>query len=507
MSEGTIKNAKLVPLLAAGGVLILHLLANPHYGFFRDELYFIICGSRPDWGYVDQPPIVPLLAAGSQLFGRSLFLLRAIAALFAAASAYVTCLIAIELGGGAFAQVFAALVSFLTPVLMNFGMKLSPDTPGLLLWPLITLVVLRIVRGGDPRLWLVAGAALGVSFESKYSVVFFAAALLIGLLATSHRKALLSPWFVAGVVLAMAIGLPSVLWQLRHDLPMLELLKNGQRGKNVQLGPLEFLLAQLLITNPILALVWILGWVCLLRDPNARFLGVTFAVLLLEMIALHAKHYYSADIFPVLIAAGAVAVERWTARSRAMRTAVEGLALTSGLITLPFALPVLPVETFIAYQQALAPLLNPEATKTEKLRLGSLPQDWADMQGWPELTATVASVYASLSPEARKQAVISARNYGEAAALEFFGRDYELPPVVSGHNQYFLWGTHGRSGEILIDINGDCGKRFNLYRSATVAATFSHPYVMPYENRMPILVCRGINRPIAEIWPRVKSYN
>src|SRR5579863_8477424 len=155
MSEATRRRLSAnMPALAALATLILHLAANPHYGFFRDELYFIICGFHPAWGYVDQPPVVPLIAAGTQLFGHSLFLLRAVCALFAAASVYTTCLLIVELGGGAFAQIFGALVAAVTPALMDFGGKLSTDTVGLWLWPLAALFALRIVKGADPRWWV-----------------------------------------------------------------------------------------------------------------------------------------------------------------------------------------------------------------------------------------------------------------------------------------------------------------------------------------------------------------
>ena len=184
-----------------------------------------------------------------------------------------------------------------------------------------------------------------------------------------------------------------------------------------------------------------------------------------------------------------------------------GLAVVSGLVLVPYVLPVLPIETFIRYHREVAPILHLEAARTEHHRLGPLPQDWADMQAWPELTAAVARVYSTLSPEERAQAVIYAQNYGEAAALEFFGTDYGLPPVISGHNNYYLWGTRGRSGEVLIDINGTCGERLHLYRSAALGATFTHPYVMPYEDNLRIMICRGINRPLTEIWPSVKSFN
>src|SRR5579871_2060836 len=211
--------ASIAPV-AALATLIVHLAANPHYGFFRDELYFIICGFHPAFGYVDQPPVAPLLAAGSQLFGHSLFLLRAVPAIFAAGGVYVTCQLVIELGGGAFAQILAALAVLFANVLMSFGMKVGPDMVGLWLWPLAALYVLRITTGGDPRLWVGAGAAIGVSLESKYSAVFFAAALIAGLGLTPQRRVLAAGWFAAGVAVAIAIALPNFIWQAAHGFPM-----------------------------------------------------------------------------------------------------------------------------------------------------------------------------------------------------------------------------------------------------------------------------------------------
>jgi hypothetical protein len=495
-----------IALASFAAVLVVHLVANPQYGFFRDELYFIMCGTRPAFGYVDQPPITPLLAAGSQLFGRSLFLLRAVAALFAAGSVYMTCLLAIELGGGSFAQVLGAIVAFLCPVLMSFGTKQSPDTPGLVLWPLVVWCVLRALRGGGDRYWLIAGAALGLAFEAKYSAAFFGVALFAGIIASSHRRQLLSKGCLGGVAIALAVCAPNVLWQLSFGLPMLELLRAGQEGKNVILGPLEYLLAQVLITGLVLAVVWIAGLVWSLRNPATRLIGIMFVVLMIEMILLHGKHYYPADVYPILIAAGAVAIEAWTSSRRWLRPVLSIGCVASALPLVPYVLPILPVESMIAYHHWIAPKLHLEAAKTEHQRVGVLPPDWADMHGWPELEALVVEVYRRLPEADRRQALIAASNYGEAAAIEFFGAGQDLPPVISGHNQYYLWGTHDRSGEVLIDVNGDCGAGLGLYRSSTVAATFSHPHVMPYEDQRPILVCRGLTRPLEEVWPMVKRY-
>jgi len=497
-----------IPVIAAVATFALHLVGNPHYGFFRDELYLIICGQHPQWGYVDQPPVTPLLSAATQLFGHSLILLRAVPAFFAGAAVYVTCLLAGELGGGAFAQILGALCVFFSPVLMNFGMKVSPDTPGLWLWPLAALYTLRLAKGADARGWLAVGAAMGVCLQSKYTVVFFLAALLLGLLLTAERKLLFSGWFVAGCALCGLIALPNFLWQAHYGLPMLELLRNAVHGKNILVGPVQYCLQQILINNLFLSLVWIIGLGWLLWNARLRFLGYAYVILMAVMVVLHGKHYYPADVYPYLIAAGGVAIETWTQRWKALKPVLATAAVLLGLVFLPFAMPILPEEGMVAYQERLFGMLHVsrQSVATEHGRMAPLPQDWADMHGWPELAATVASVYRSLPPADRAQAAIVASNYGEASAIDFFGRPFNLPPVISGHNQYFLWGTHGFSGNVIIDVAGDCGASQHLFASAERAAVFSSPWVMPYEDGIPIMVCRGIQKPLAELWPSVKAY-
>ncbi len=501
-------NARRIPLAAALVTLAVHAIGNPHYGFFRDELYFIICGFHPAWGYVDQPPVVPLLAAGSQLFGHSLFLLRLVPALFAAAGVYVTCLLAVELGGGAFAQLIAALAFLFAGVLMSFGMKVGPDEVGLWLWPLCALYVLRIAKGGDPRLWLAAGAAIGVSLESKYSVLFFAAALLAGLALTPQRRILATPWFFAGAALAAAIALPNFLWQAAYGFPMLELLRNGQNGKNVAAGPLLFMFQQLLLTNLWLSPIWIAGLVALFRTAVARFLGYTYVVLIVLMIVFHGKHYYPADVYPIVMAAGGVAIEAWTQRWRFLRYAVVAAAIAGGLFFLPFSLPVLPETAMVRYAQWVSGVLHvgKGALATERHRSSVLPEDWADMHGWPDLVATVARIYNALPPGQRSQAAIAASNYGEAAAIDFFGPAYGLPHAISGHNNYWLWGYRGYSGNVVIDVNGDCGASEHLFKTSRLAATFDAPWVISYEHDVPIMVCTGIREPLATLWPSLREY-
>lgn len=497
---------KRVAWVAGGLTLLFHLVANPHYGFFRDELYFIICGRHPAWGYVDQPPLVPLIAAGSQIFGVSLIALRATAALCAAAGVFVSVRLAAELGGGRFAQILTAIVVALTPVLCAFGEKVGPDMVGLWLWPLAALFVARVVNGGDPRWWLAAGAALGVSCEAKYSVIFFAAALLAGLALSPARRALATPWCAAGLALAALVALPNFLWQASHGFPMWELLRNAQiMGKNVVLSPGAFLEQQLLITNPLLAPLWIAGVVCAFLSPKRRWIGWTYVLLIAMMIAMHGKHYYPADVYPLAISSGALAVESWTQRITLLRPAIAVLAVAFSLWLIPIVEPILSEQQAAAYERQLVALLH-TTTATEHYRQVALPQDFADMHGWPELTALVARVYDGLPPAQRQRAAIVASNYGEAAAIDFFGGPYHLPPALSGHNNYWLWGTHGYDGSVVIDVHGDCGASAHLFRTSRRAATFDAPWVTSFEADAPIMVCRGIREPLAQVWPSVRHY-
>jgi 4-amino-4-deoxy-L-arabinose transferase-like glycosyltransferase len=491
--------------IAAAVVFAMHALGNAHYGFFRDELYFIICGRHPQWGYVDQPPIVPLLAALTQIGGHSLWLLRIVPALFAAGGAYVTVLLAAEYGGGAFAQSFAALIYCFTGVLLSFGGKVGTDEVGLLTWPLIALLVVRITKGADPRWWLAAGALAGISFESKYSVLFFLVALVTGLLLTAQRRILWNRWHWLGVAAALLIALPNVLWQAQHGFPMWELLQAGQNGKNVIVGPALYIVQELLITNPFLAPVWIVGVVWLFRQPQLRFLGWLYVLLIGEMIVFHGKHYYPANVYPIVIAAGAVPIEAWTKRT-STRIAYCAYACVFGLLFLPLSLPVLPVPAFFAYQTALAKLLPvPRAAlATEHDReLSPLPGDWADMHGWPELAATVASIYNALSPDERAKAVVFGGNYGEAAAVQFFAPGI---PVISSHNQYWLWGPAPYDGSIMIQINGTCWAKEGYFTSHTIAARTTSPYAISYEHDIPINICRGLKIPVARLWTESKNY-
>lgn len=491
-----------IPWIAALLTLALHLAGNPHYGFFRDELYFIICGFRPDVGYVDQPSLVPLLAAFSQTFGISLFALRAIPAVFAALTTYIAARFAVELGGGRFAIVVAALVTTFSPEMLAFGSRLSPDTVEMAAWPLMALVAYRITRGAHPRWWLAFGALTAFAAWSKYSVAFFAAALVIALLLTPQRSALRTPWFGYALALCALLVAPNFWWQWHYDFPMLQLLHNDY-GKFMLTWP-PFPLQQIMVMSPLLSIVWLIGLGWLLANGRTRFLAYAYVALIGMMWALDAKAYYPAAVYPYLIAAGAVPVERWTGIRQRWRIAVVAVIVAFAVPSTPFVLPIVPMTTYVKYQTALGNLFHIRFHVGDASNSTPI-QYYADMTGWPELEQRVARVYRALPPADRARAAVYAHNFGEASAIDLYGAADGLPPALSGNNNYWLWGTHGYSGAVVIDVNGR--ELLPYYRSVERVGTFRNPLAMPYENNLPIWILRQPREPLSAIWPHLKNYS
>lgn len=511
MGEGRAVTGKAATVWTRPSVLLalacfaLHALANGRYGFFRDELYFIVCGGRPDWGYVDQPPVVPLLASWSHaLFGDFLWGFRLLPALVLSATVALTAEFTRVIGGRRFAQWLAGLAVLLGPIFLLDGLLFYTDMFQPLTWLGLAWVLVRLEQTGDERWWLVFGAIAGFSLNTKYMIAFYLAALAIGLVFTSRRKALLHPWIYLGALVAIAMALPNVLWQQAHGWPFLELGKAAAGGKNATMSPPEFLLQQVVFTGPLTAVLWMCGlWACLVRPrlAAARVLAVAWLVLFAVFDAAHGKPYYLTAIYPALLAFGAARVEDWTGAA-----VPRGLALAAtvvaGALVMPFALPILPVEAFVRYQKAVG--FTPSVG--ERMKLGALPQYYADMFGWPEMAAKVAAVYHALPPQDRARAVVFGNNYGEAAAFDVFGRRLGLPPAVSGHNQYYLWGPRGHDGSVIIIVGGSPEHYAQLFRRFDVAGRIDTPYAMPFETGQPIYVLRDMKPPLQQYWPQVKSY-
>ncbi len=494
-------------LVLSAACLLLHLVVNTRYGVFSDELYFIVCGWHPAFGYVDQPPLVPWIAGISHaLFGTALLPLRLVPALSMAATVALTTEFARILGGGRFAQWLCGLAVLLGGVFLVDGLLLSTDMMQPLTWLGCNWCLVRLAQTKDERWWLAFGLITGVSLASKYLIVFFLVGLAVGLVATPLRRALLRPYLYIGAAIALLLAAPGIVWQATHGWPFLEIGKAGASGKNLVLSPLGFFAQQVLFAGPAAAPIWIAGlWRFSVRPPlpHLRVFPIAYAVMVVLFFLLHGKAYYLAPIYPVLLAGGAVAIEGWLGGAISRGVVLAAVSVI-GLLLAPLALPVLPPPLYGSYARALG--IPSGAAATERGRLSALPQHLAGMFGWQEMAAKVAAIYRALPEAERARTVFYGRDYGEAAAIDVYGKALSGPPAVSAHNNYFLWGPKNDDGAVVITLGGDVGQLMANYSSAQIVGHIDSPYAIPYETDVPIYVLRGPRMPLSVLWPKLKHY-
>ena len=488
--------------------LLIHFVASGRYGYFRDELYYMACGDNLDFGYVDHPPFIALVTHFSRLLlGDSLFALRFFPAVAGALVVILTGLIVRELGGKRTAILLAAVAVLIAPIVLAINGFLSMNAFDHLFWTLGAFILILILKNKKDKLWLVLGAVLGLGLQNKHSIFFFGFGLLVGLFLTQHRKFLYSTWLSFGALLAFVIFLPHLIWQFINGWPSIEFIRNASQFKNLPLSPLDFLFGMLMDMHPFCFPILFLGLIFFLFSKygkDYRVFGWMFLAIFTLFIVTRAKTYYIAPIYPLMFAAGAVGVEKIIGNWNLpwLKTAMLTFLLGGGILAAPLSLPILPVKAYIGYSDFLG--FSPP--QTENHSRGVLPQHFADMFGWPEMTEAVAKVFLDLPPEDKAKCGIFAQNYGEAGAIDFFGRQYSLPQAISGHNNYWIWGPRGHTGEVMIVIGGNPADHMQVFDSVEQAGLFTHEYVMPYENNLPIFVCRGLRVTIEEVWPRVKHF-
>ena len=477
-------------LLVAGAVAALLVGFASGYGPHRDELYFVAAGRHLDWAYVDQGPLTPLIArAMSELAPLSLTVLRLPAALAAGLTVLLTGLLAREFGGGARAQSIAATCAAAASIVLFTGHMLSTSTFDLLVWSAVSWLVVRAVRGGDDRLWLVAGVVLGLGLLNKPLPAFLAAGLLAGVLAAGPRRLLRSAHVWAGAAIALALWSPWIAWQAAHGWPQLDVSRAIAGGESTSSEAWWAIVPfQVLLASPPLAPVWIAGLVALLRDTrlrDARFVGCAWIVLAVVFMVTAGKPYYLAGLLPALIGAGAVQADGWLrrGRARARRALLLAALASSAAVSLVISLPVLPVDR-------LGPVL-------------ALNEDVGETVGWPQFTRTVAHVYAEL-PD-RQRAVLLTRNYGQAGALDRYGPALGLPRAYSGHNAYGAWGPPPPGAAPVITIGLHPVALAARLRGCREAARIDTGAGVAHEEQdTPVMVCDGPRRTWSQEWTALR---
>ena len=490
----------------------LHLAVSGNYGLFVDELYFLACGEHLAWGYVDMPPLTAVQARVARaLFGDTPYGLHVFPALAGALLVLLVAAIARELGGGRFAQGLAALAALVAPGWLALDAYLSMNSIELVLVACCAWIVIRIINSGNPRGWLAFGLVAGIGLLNKDTLLLFGFALLAGLLLTDQRRVLFNRWLLIGGALALAIWLPNLLWMWQHHFPHLELLGNIRAaGRNVALGPSQFIAQQVQLMHPLNLPLWLAGLWSLLADREDRgryrALSLAWLIALGLLLASDGRVYYLLPAYSVLLAAGAVAAERCSARLRAgnaLRTAYAGTLLFTGAVLAPLAIPLLPPATYIRYSQALH--LAPP--RIENRQTSALPQLFADRFGWPEMARAVADAYFRIPQPERSRTAIFAQDYGQAGAIDFYGAKLGLPKALSGHLSYWYWGPREYSGETML-VMGDRREVLELlFEQVEKVGEVGHPYAMGSQH-WELFLCRHPRGwTLRQKWGELKNWN
>jgi 4-amino-4-deoxy-L-arabinose transferase-like glycosyltransferase len=496
--------------LLSGLKLLLHFVVNARspYGFHRDEFLYLALGRHLQLWRMDFPPAIAMVAEATRaLLGDSLVAIRMPAALAGTAVLLLASLVARELGGGRMAQGLAALAVLASPLFLRASNLFQPVVLDQLTWSLALYALVRLCRTDAPRWWIGLGAALGLGLLTKFSALFLGLAILLALLCSQRRRALLGPWPWVAAAIALAIGSPSIVGQVRLDFPVLGQMADLRATQLERVTAWEFMINQLL-WGPT-TLLGLAGGVALLTSERLRpFRPVGWSCLwvFVILLVLHGKAYYAGSLYPTLFAAGAVLIAGTRAGrlGTALRWGPAALIVAYGAVLLPFGLPLLPPESMASYARAIGAT---QALRTNTGELGRLPQDYADMLGWEAQAAAVARVYHALPPDQREKAVLLAGNYGEAGALDFFGPRYHLPPAVSPAGSYWFFGPGNKPGEVAVTIGIGQANLERFFDSMAPAARLREPWAVSEEQDLTVFLATHPRLTLQQVWPTLAGRN
>lgn len=491
--------------------LIIHLYTNifAGYGIFRDELYYLACATRPDFGYVDQPPVsIWILGIIRFLIGDSVFAIRLLPALLGAATVFITGLLVKRMGGGNIAIIIASLALVFAPIFWGMNTFYSMNSLDIFLWVLAFYVIVLIMLEDKNSLWIWFGIILGIGLLNKISFLWLGFGFVVALLLTDRRKLLATskPWIAVGI--AFALFLPFIIWNATHNWAHVEFIQNAQMYKYSGITRWDFISGMLLIMNPATIIIWCAGlYFFFFNEDGKKFkiIGIIFlATFLILFMRGNSKPDYLSPAFISLFAAGGIVLEKinqikyW----RWLKHFVIIPLIVSGIMIAPLALPVLPVEKYIVYADALG--FGPSTPEGHEL--AELPQFYADMFGWEEMARNVSLVYQQIPEEEKPFTIVYGSNYGRAGAIEYFRKKYDLPDAVSPHNNFWFWADTTREIKNIIVIGGSLDDHLDSCAEADSVLIHKAKYAMPYENNLTIFICRNLKRSIGEIWQSDRHY-
>jgi hypothetical protein len=434
------KHKRLLYFLAIVKFILPFLLQNPVYEPHRDELLYLAEGHHMAWGFMEVPPFLSVFAWLTDLSGGGMFWIKCWPSLFGALTFIITGKMILSLGGKSFALILGFL-PFIFGAYLRVHFLFQPNFLEIFFWTLIAYSLLRYIQTESNRWLYLFGASVGLGLMSKYSVSFFVLSILAGLLLTKQRSIFFNKHFYFAALVAFIIFLPNLLWQYRHHFPIVYHMKELQRNQLQYVSPVGFLVDQFIMNFPCI-FIWITGLLSLFFSQKAkpyRFIGWSYFFVIILLLIGHGKNYYSLGVYPALFAFGAWQLEQWSLpRLRILKYALILLPLLSVYYFVPILLPVLKPAKLAAFYKERK-LGKTGLLKWEDLNNHPLPQDFADMLGWKEMTQKMAKAYQLLDSNEKKNAILFCDNYGQAGAVNYYGGKYHLPEAYSDNASFLYW--------------------------------------------------------------------
>ncbi len=454
--------------LLVGIKLFLHLMAIKKYGFHRDEFLYLVQGDHLMWGYLEVPPFIAAVGRlATSIFGTDIVGIRLFPLLASILILVLIWRMVKLLGGGNYATLIAGVAFVFNPAFLRSGLLFQPVVFNQLWWVLCSFFLIRIIKYEKRSDWIKLGFIAGISFLTKYSIVFFLTALILGALLNRKYKWFIRPELYIALGVATLIALPNLWWQYDHNFPIIHHMKELRETQLVNVSTSSFIVSQLIMSFGG-SIVWIAGLVYLFRREvrSFRMFGYGFFILMFFLIIGSGKAYYSLGVYPMLFAFGGMAWSEWLLRKVPQWNFIlAGFVFFLNIWILPYGLPILHVEHMKSYGKWMAEkfgLSMPLVWEDGIQRI--LPQDYADMFGWEEMAQKVSRVYNELDPEVRRKTILYGGGYSHTATLNFYRKKYLYPEVYSLNNSFVLWVPSDLNFENQIEIDDrlhDTSQYFN----------------------------------------------
>jgi hypothetical protein len=463
-------------------------------------------GDHLSAGYATVPPVIGFLAyLVKSIFGYSVFGIRFIPALLGAGIMFIIAKSVKMLGGGIFALILASSAFLLSPGFLLFHTLFTPNVIEQFLWVLTTYLIYRMISGNRPQLWIWIGVLLGLSFLTKYSVLFYIFGFFMVIL-FRNRKLFSSRYFLYAVIIGLLLILPNIIWQFNQGLPVLNHMAELKRNQLDNLGYVNFF-TDVFSLNSISTIIWISGLFTLLFLKNERknqYIGSASIVIILLFLFSNGKGYYILGLIPFLFAAGGYVIEKYVfERSPVIACTILLITVSFSIVSLPFGLPLLKMDKLGQYLEKTDKISVYPFNRWEDGEIHPISQVYADMTGWDELAGYVAESYQSLSEEDKARCMIFVEeNYGVAGAIHFYGKKHQLPDPVTFIESYTFWAPDTIGDGPVIYINQKLNGFDNLFGSITETGIVKDRYFR--EKGLKVFLCKDPKTDIREIY-RLKA--